>query len=69
MAAYGVHGHRPQRRVPAPDHCYRALLAAERAAPQEVRRESVRTMAAGLMRHDRTLPGVRAFVRRVGALG
>ncbi|CCB75033.1 protein of unknown function [Streptantibioticus cattleyicolor NRRL 8057 = DSM 46488] len=26
-------------------------------------------MAAGLMRHDRTLPGVRAFVRRVGALG
>ncbi|MFD7061766.1 helix-turn-helix domain-containing protein [Streptomyces sp. NPDC059906] len=51
-----------------PDRCYRALLAAERAAPQEVRRGSVRTMAANLMRHDRALPGVRSFVHRVGAL-
>ncbi|MGX4689122.1 helix-turn-helix domain-containing protein [Streptomyces sp. JNUCC 63] len=51
-----------------PDRCCRALLAAEHAAPQEVRRDSVRTMAAGLMRHDRTLPGVRAFAHRVGAL-
>lgn len=51
-----------------PDRCYRALLAAEQAAPQEVRRDSVRTLAAGLVRHDRTLPGVRAFARRVGAL-
>ncbi|WP_432047199.1 helix-turn-helix domain-containing protein [Streptomyces asiaticus] len=51
-----------------PDRCYRALLAAERAAPQEVRRGSVRTMAAGLMRHDRALPGVRGFAQRVGAL-
>ncbi|MGW1144410.1 hypothetical protein ACWD6I_04965 [Streptomyces sp. NPDC002454] len=51
-----------------PDRCYRALLAAERAAPQEVRRGSVRTMVTGLMRHDRTLPGVRAFANRVGAL-
>ncbi|MFD9816978.1 helix-turn-helix domain-containing protein [Streptomyces sp. NPDC059080] len=50
-----------------PDRCYRALLAAEQAAPQEVRRESVRTMTVGLMRHDRALPGVRAFARRVGA--
>ncbi|MBB1242672.1 XRE family transcriptional regulator [Streptomyces durbertensis] len=52
-----------------PDRCYRALLAAERAAPEEVRRGSVRVMAGGLMRHDRTLPGVRAFAHRVGALG
>ncbi|MFG3103270.1 helix-turn-helix domain-containing protein [Streptomyces sp. NPDC048182] len=51
-----------------PDRCYRALLAAERAAPQEVRRGSVRTMADGLLRHDRTLPGVRAFAGRVGVL-
>lgn len=51
-----------------PDRCYRALLAAERAAPQEVRRRAVRNMAAGLMRHDRRLPDVRAFVMRVGAL-
>ncbi|MFE5854117.1 helix-turn-helix domain-containing protein [Streptomyces sp. NPDC056500] len=50
------------------DRCYRALLSAEQAAPQEVRRSSVRTMATGLMRHDRMLPGVRAFANRVGAL-
>ncbi|WP_149185101.1 helix-turn-helix domain-containing protein [Streptomyces sp. TRM49041] len=51
-----------------PDRCYRALLAAEQAAPQEVRRGSVQIMAAHLMRHDRTLPGVRVFAHRVGAL-
>ncbi|MBB0244893.1 helix-turn-helix domain-containing protein [Streptomyces alkaliphilus] len=51
-----------------PDRCHRSLLAAEQAAPQEVRRAPVRTMAAGLMRYDRTLPGVRTFARRVGAL-
>ncbi|MBB1259351.1 XRE family transcriptional regulator [Streptomyces alkaliterrae] len=52
-----------------PDRCYRALLAAEQAAQEEVRRGPVRVMAGGLMRHDRVLPGVRAFARRVGALG
>ncbi|MFJ1597247.1 helix-turn-helix domain-containing protein [Streptomyces sp. NPDC088261] len=51
-----------------PGNCYRALLAAEEAAPQEVRRGAVRTMAGGLLRHDRTLPGVRSFAHRVGAL-
>ncbi len=51
-----------------PDRCYRALLVAEKAAPQEVRRGSVRTMAGELMRHDRSLPGVRTFAERVGAL-
>ncbi|MEU6174521.1 hypothetical protein ABZ832_21730 [Streptantibioticus parmotrematis] len=51
-----------------PDRCYQALLAAEHAAPQEVRRDSVRTMAAALVRHDRSLPGVRAFAHRAGAL-
>ncbi|MEV8389153.1 MULTISPECIES: helix-turn-helix transcriptional regulator [unclassified Streptomyces] len=51
-----------------PERCYRALLAAEEAAPQEVRRGAVRAMTAGLMRHDRTLPGVRSFAHRVGAL-
>ncbi|MET7641041.1 helix-turn-helix transcriptional regulator [Streptomyces sp. NPDC005438] len=50
------------------DRCYRALLAAEQAAPQEVRRGSVRSVAVGLMRHDRTLPGVRAFAHRIDAL-
>ncbi|MEU0373644.1 hypothetical protein ABZ070_25955 [Streptomyces sp. NPDC006283] len=51
-----------------PDRCYRALLAAEHAAPQEVRRASVRTIAADLMQHDRALPGVRAFATRIQAL-
>lgn len=51
-----------------PDRCYRALLAAEHAAPQEVRRASVRAIAADLMQHDRTLPGVRAFATRLHAL-
>ncbi|WP_276314956.1 helix-turn-helix domain-containing protein [Streptomyces sp. WAC 06738] len=51
-----------------PDRCYSALLAAEKAAPQEVRLGSVRTIAAGLMRHDRHLPGIRNFAARVGAL-
>lgn len=51
-----------------PDRCYRALLAAEQAAAQEIRRASVRTMAAGLLRHDRALPGVRQFAGRIGAL-
>ncbi|MCC5036029.1 XRE family transcriptional regulator [Streptomyces sp. WAC 00631] len=50
------------------DRCYQALLAAEQAAPQEVRRGAVRSMIPHLMRHDRTLPGVRAFASRVGAL-
>ncbi|MEU5161793.1 XRE family transcriptional regulator [Streptomyces sp. NPDC020875] len=51
-----------------PDRTYQALLAAERAAPQEVRRGSVRTMATGLLRHDRALPGVLTFAVRIGAL-
>ncbi|MFJ3660996.1 XRE family transcriptional regulator [Streptomyces sp. NPDC090119] len=51
-----------------PNRCYRALLAAEQAAPQEVRRGSVQSMAATLLRHDRVLPGVRAFAQRAGAV-
>ncbi|WP_267882747.1 hypothetical protein [Streptomyces sp. NRRL S-813] len=43
-------------------------MAAEHAAPQEVRCDSVQIMAANLMRHDRALPGVRAFAHRVAAL-
>ncbi|WP_445519189.1 hypothetical protein [Streptomyces sp. NEAU-174] len=58
----------PGRCAGATSGAYRALLAAEHAAPQEIRRGSVRTMAAGLMRHDRALPGVRGFAQRVGAL-
>ncbi|MFJ8437240.1 hypothetical protein ACIQ9P_38710 [Kitasatospora sp. NPDC094019] len=46
-----------------PEQCYRALLAAEHAAPQEVRRGAVRDLAVGLLRHDRRLPGVRGLRR------
>ncbi|MFD7499576.1 XRE family transcriptional regulator [Streptomyces sp. NPDC059850] len=49
-----------------PERCYRALLSAEVAAPQEVRRGSVRTLATGLLRHDRVLPDVRTFAKRIG---
>ncbi|MFG2227663.1 helix-turn-helix domain-containing protein [Streptomyces sp. NPDC048644] len=49
-----------------PEQCYRALLAAEEAAPQEVRRPSVKALTETLLHHDRTLPGVRAFAHRVG---
>lgn len=50
------------------EQCLRALLAAEHAAPQEVRRDSVQVMVVELLRHERAVPGVRAFARRVGAL-
>ncbi|MFJ4185481.1 XRE family transcriptional regulator [Kitasatospora sp. NPDC089509] len=50
-----------------PDQTYRALLAAEAAAPQEVRRGAVRDLAVGLLRYDRQLPGVRDFAARAGA--
>ncbi|MGI5201603.1 helix-turn-helix domain-containing protein [Spirillospora sp. CA-108201] len=52
-----------------PEACYRSLLAAERAAPAEVRyRPPVRRMTAELLRADRrgALPGLRAFAARVG---
>ncbi|RGD56489.1 XRE family transcriptional regulator [Kitasatospora xanthocidica] len=49
-----------------PEQCYRALLAAEEAAPQEVRRGAVRDLAVGLLRHDRKLPGARDFAVRAG---
>ncbi len=52
-----------------PEACYRSLLAAERAAPAEVRyRPPVRRMTADLLCADRraVLPGLRAFAARVG---
>jgi len=49
-----------------PEPCFRALLAAEQAAPQEIQRSAVRRVAAGLLRHDRTLPGIRDFAARAG---
>jgi hypothetical protein len=50
-----------------PQPCYRALLAAERDAPAEVRyRPPVHRMTEDLLRADRTLPGLRDFARRIG---
>ncbi|MET9862115.1 XRE family transcriptional regulator [Streptomyces smyrnaeus] len=48
--------------------CYRALLAIERAAPQEVRRSSAHALTRELLRHERHLHGIRDFARRTGAL-
>jgi hypothetical protein len=55
-----------------PEPCYRALLAAERATPAEVRyRPPVHRMTEDLLRADGrgSLPGLRDFARRVGVPG
>jgi len=52
-----------------PERCYRALLAAERAAPAEVSyRPPVHRMTKDLLRADRrrSLPGLRVFAQRIG---
>ena len=51
-----------------PEPCYRALLAAERAAPAEVRyRPPVHRITEALLRADRrSSPGLRDFSRRIG---
>jgi hypothetical protein len=52
-----------------PDACYRALLAAERTAPAEVRyRPPVHRMTEDLLRRDTrgSLPGLRTFAQRIG---
>ena len=49
-----------------PEHCYRALLSAERAAPAEVRyRPPVHRMTDYLLRSNRGLPGLHSFARRI----
>jgi hypothetical protein len=51
-----------------PEPCYRALLAAERAAPAEVRyRPPVYRITEDLLRADRrSLPGLHTFAERIG---
>lgn len=52
-----------------PDHCYRALIAAEQAAPADVRyRPPVHRMTEDLLRSGRShaLPGLRSFATRIG---
>lgn len=53
-----------------PERCYRALLAAERASPDEVRyRKPIHQIITTLLHHPtaHTLPGLRAFAHRIGA--
>jgi len=55
-----------------PENCYRALLAAERAAPAEVRyRPPVHRITEDLLSadHRSALPGLRAFAGRIGLPG
>jgi transcriptional regulator with XRE-family HTH domain len=55
-----------------PENCYRALLAAERAAPAEVRyRPPVHRITEDLLRadHRKALPGLQAFAGRIGLPG
>jgi transcriptional regulator with XRE-family HTH domain len=49
------------------EQCFRALLAVERAAPQEARRPGTRALTAGLLYGPR-MPGLREFAARTGAL-
>jgi hypothetical protein len=52
-----------------PEQCYRALLAAEHASPDEVRyRPAIHRITESLIRHPnaRALPGLTAFARRTG---
>lgn len=51
-----------------PEHCYRALLSAEHAAPGEVRyRPPAHQMTDDLLRANRgSMPGLHAFARRIG---
>lgn len=53
-----------------PEQCYRALLAAEHASPEEVRyRKPIHQITASLLRHPtaHALPGLRVFASRTGA--
>ncbi|HEX5407771.1 MAG TPA: helix-turn-helix transcriptional regulator [Pseudonocardiaceae bacterium] len=52
------------------EQCYRALLAAEQAAPDEVRyRKPIQQITTSMLRSPsaQTLPGLHAFARRTGA--
>jgi hypothetical protein len=50
-----------------PERVCHALLAAERHAPEDVRRPSVRTVVGELLYTPGTVPGLRDFARRIGA--
>jgi hypothetical protein len=67
-ARYGVDVARAYWTLGDHERCCRALLVAERYAPEDVRRPSVRVVVAGLLAAPGApLPGVRGLARRVGA--
>ena len=47
---------------------FTALLSVERVAPQEVRRPALRALTADLLYGPGTVPGLREFAQRTGAL-
>ncbi|SEP53585.1 helix-turn-helix domain-containing protein [Amycolatopsis saalfeldensis] len=68
-ARYWVDVARAYHQWDKPEHCYRALLAAEQASPDEVRyRKPTAAMTTTLLRHPTAnrLPGLRDFARRTG---
>jgi transcriptional regulator with XRE-family HTH domain len=66
-ARYCLDVARTYRTLGKPDKAYQALLAAERYAPEDVRRPSVRTVVAELLYTPGSMPGLRAFAHRIGA--
>ncbi|MFD7552476.1 helix-turn-helix domain-containing protein [Streptomyces sp. NPDC059816] len=57
-------------RIGRPDRVYTHLRAIEHVAPEELRRPSLRTVTTDLLytQQSQTLPGIRAFAARHGAL-
>ncbi|MCM8555414.1 helix-turn-helix transcriptional regulator [Streptomyces sp. STCH 565 A] len=59
---------RAWQRLDKPERAFRALRAAEREAPHEVSRPSMRALTAELLYQPGDIPGLNAFARRTGAL-
>ncbi|WP_261568989.1 helix-turn-helix domain-containing protein [Frankia gtarii] len=67
QARYCLDVARTYRTLGKPDKVYQALLAAERYAPEDVRRPSVRTVVGELLYAPGSMPGLRTFAHRIGA--
>ncbi len=67
QARYCLDVARTYRTLGKPDKVYQALLAAERYAPEDVRRPSVRTVVGELLYAPGNMPGLRTFAHRIGA--
>jgi transcriptional regulator with XRE-family HTH domain len=70
QARYCVDTARAWQRFGSPGNCFQALQAADRCAPEELRRSSVRSLIASLLDAPGPTPsGLREFAARCGALG